>query len=87
MATIKLGDKTLGSIAFGGTKLGDARRLAKTPIFRTEVFKNHGVKEVVYPSADSIGTGANQPPQTQWLLSNGTWNDNGVWDDSQNWTE
>ena len=85
MATIKLGDKTLGSIAFGGTKLGDARTLAKTPIFRTEVFKNHGVKEVTYsPIAPPGGIPIEQ---AQWVLANGVWNDSGNWNDNQTWND
>ena len=84
MATIKLGDKILGSIAFGGTKLGDARTLAKNPIFRTQAFKNHRNKQIIY-STPPISVP--EEPTTNWLLNNGVWNDTGVWDDTQNWTE
>jgi hypothetical protein len=84
MSSIKLGNKTLGNISFGSTKIGDARRLAKAPIFRTEALKNHVNKVVTYVPKPQ----PTQPQQeTQWLLSNGVWNDNGVWDDSQTWTE
>ena len=88
MATIKLGDKTLGTIAFGGTKLGDARTLNKQKIFRAEVFKNHGNKLVTYaPSPIAPVEGLPNEPTTDWLLNNGVWQDTGVWDDTQIWND
>jgi len=85
MATIKLGDKTLGSIAFGGTKLGDARKLDKAPIFRTQAFKNHGDKQITYSPIAPPGGLPNDP--NEWLFANGVWNDNGRWDDTQTWND
>lgn len=88
MASIKLGNKTLGSIAFGGVKIGDARTLAKKPIFRTQALKNHGNKQVTYSNnvvSDGIGTGGFQ--QSVWILVSSNWNDNGVWFDNANWND
>ena len=86
MATIKLGDKTLGSIAFGGTKIGDARTLTKQKVFRTQAFKNHGDKQVTY-SIIAPPEGLPSEPTQTWLLNNGVWQDTGVWDDTQIWND
>ena len=86
MATIKLGNKTLGNVAFGGTTIGDARKLNKTPIFRAEVFKNHGNKLVTYaPIAPPEGLPTE--PTSEWMIASGVWQDTGVWDDTQTWND
>lgn len=86
MASIKLGNKTLGSIAFGGVKIGDTRTLLKNPIFRTQALKNHGNKQITY--SNNVVVGGPSPENTsQWLLSSGVWQDTGRWDDTQTWND
>ena len=75
---IKLGNLTLGSVAIGGAKIGDIRKLSKSNFIKSKL--------TITPN-NNIGIGGNVGGNSQWLLSNNTWNDNGVWDDTQNWTE
>jgi hypothetical protein len=76
MAIIKLGNRTLGSIAIGGAKIGDIRKLSKSNFIRA----------TLKPTA-SVGIGVGGNNQSQWLLANGNWNDSGVWDDTQIWND
>ena len=47
MATIKLGDLTLGNVAIGGSTIGDVRKLSKSNVFRLEAIKNHTIGKTV----------------------------------------
>lgn len=88
MSTIKLGNKTLGNLVFGGVKIGDGRNLTKQKVFRTQALKNHGDKQITYSNnvvSDGIGTGGFQQPV--WILTSSNWNDNGVWFDNANWND
>jgi len=93
MATIKLGNKTLGKIAIGSSTIGDSRRLDKQQILKSVSLDNHpDDKEVVnliraYELVRDSIPGAGSGVSGTWLLSNDTWNDNGVWDDTQTWSE
>lgn len=93
MATIKLGNKTLGKIAVGSSTIGDSRRLDKEQIFKAVSLDNHpDDKEVVnliraYELVRDNIPGAGNPVSGTWLLSTGYWNDNGVWDDTQTWND
>lgn len=93
MATIKLGNKTLGKIAIGSSTIGDSRKLDKQQILKSVSLDNHpDDKEVVnliraYELVRDNIPGAGSGVSGTWLLSNDTWNDNGVWDDTQTWSE
>ncbi len=93
MATIKLGNKTLGKIAVGSSTIGDSRWLDKEQIFKAVSLDNHpDDKEVVnliraYELVRDNIPGAGNPAGGTWLLSTGYWNDNGVWDDTQTWND
>lgn len=91
MATIKLGDKTLGNIAVGSSTIGDIRKLAINKIFRVHALSNHAVGKTIASSIGSDSGGGDLPGgsggDSQWLLADNVWNDNGVWDDTQNWSE
>lgn len=90
MATIKLGNLELGNIRLGNASLGDVRKLTKNNMFRVHALSNHAVGKTIQASIGSNGGGVDlggNVEQSNWLLADGTWNDNGVWDDTQNWTE
>ena len=92
MATIKLGDLTLGKVAIGGSTIGDVRKLSRAKIFRAEAIKNHNVDKTIAASIvrnenPSQGLGGNSGGDSTWLLSTGYWDDNGVWDDTQTWSD
>ena len=95
MATIKLGDLTLGKVALGSSTIGDTRKISRNNIFKAEAIKNHPIdKEIINAIRayelvrDSIpGAGGTPLAGGSWLLANGMWNDNGVWDDTQIWND
>jgi hypothetical protein len=91
MATIKLGDKTLGNIAVGSSTIGDVRKLATNKIFRVHALSNHDVGKTISSSIGSNSGGGDLPGgsggDSTWLLSTGYWDDNGVWDDTQTWSD
>lgn len=85
MAIIKLGNKTLGSISLGGTKLGSSKQFTK--IIRSKHIPLNSSNNQVVTPPPIIGGGGGDLPEGQWLLANGVWNDAGVWDDTQNWND
>ena len=101
MATIKLGDLTLGKVALGSSTIGDTRKISRNNIFKAEAIKNHPIdKEIInairaYELVRDSIPGANGNPSIgigtgggdSWLLANGIWDDNGVWDDTQIWND
>jgi hypothetical protein len=90
MATIKLGDKTLGNIAVGNSTIGDVRKLATNKMFRVHALSNHDIGKSISASIGSNSgndLGGNVGGDSTWLLANNVWNDNGVWDDTQTWSE
>lgn len=87
MATIKLGNKTLGTLAFGGTKIGDGRNLTKQKVFRVQALKNHNNKTVTYSNSVVISDGVGSENNSQWLFTNGVWQDTGRWEDTQTWND
>jgi len=80
MATLKLGDASLGGISFGGNTTIVTPKRFKTNLRTPKVTQS----EALQLRGNNVVT---PPSPSEWLLANGIWNDNGVWDDTQTWND
>jgi len=87
MATLKLGSTSLAGFAFGGETEVITPTKAKNALRAPKITQAAALELRGQSSPPLIGGGGGDLPGTNWLLTNGVWNDNGVWDDTQNWTE
>ena len=87
MATLKLGNSSLAGFAFGGKTEVITPKKIKKAIRAPKVTQAAALQAKGQQVSPPIMGGGGDLPGTNWLLTNGVWNDNGVWDDTRNWRE